>query len=117
MLVLWILFLLAMSGLGLVFFALFSNKKAEDLLPPAGKFVQLGNTHLHYVDQGQGPAAGQTGRRLRGGAQPAVQQPELADRDRRAADVPGPGFAWWRAFHAAGRHGRGADQAGRIVDR
>ena len=56
MLALWILFLLAMSALGLVFFALFSNKKAEDLLPPAGKFVQLGNTHLHYVDQGQGPA-------------------------------------------------------------
>jgi hypothetical protein len=56
MLALWILFLLATSVIGLIGFAAFSNKKAEDLLPPAGKFVQLGDTRLHYVDQGQGPA-------------------------------------------------------------
>jgi pimeloyl-ACP methyl ester carboxylesterase len=56
MLVLWILFLLATSVIGLIGFAAFSNKKAEDLLPPAGTFVQLGDTRLHYVDQGQGPA-------------------------------------------------------------
>ena len=55
MLVLWILFLLFMSVIGLVFFAAFSNKKAEQLLPPAGTFAQLGSTRLHYVDQGQGP--------------------------------------------------------------
>jgi pimeloyl-ACP methyl ester carboxylesterase len=54
MLVLWILFLLLMSVVGLVFFAAFSNKKAEQLLPPAGTFAQLGTTRLHYVDQGQG---------------------------------------------------------------
>jgi pimeloyl-ACP methyl ester carboxylesterase len=54
MLVLWILFLLLMSTIGLVFFAAFSNKKAEQLLPPAGTFAQLGSTRLHYVDQGQG---------------------------------------------------------------
>jgi len=56
MLALWILFLLFMSLVGLVLFAAFSNKKAEQLLPPAGSFAQLGSTRLHYVDQGQGPA-------------------------------------------------------------
>jgi pimeloyl-ACP methyl ester carboxylesterase len=55
MLVLWILFLLAMSVIGLIGFAAFSNKKAKDLLPPVGTFAQLGGTRLHYVDQGQGP--------------------------------------------------------------
>ena len=55
MLVLWILFLIAMMLIGLVSFALFSNKKAEDLLPPAGTFAQLGATRLHYTDQGSGP--------------------------------------------------------------
>ena len=56
MLVLWILFLFAISVMGLIGFAAFSNKKAKDLLPPVGTFVQLGSTRLHYVDQGQGPA-------------------------------------------------------------
>ena len=55
MLALWILFLLFMSLVGLVLFAAFSNKKAEQLLPPAGSFAKLGSTRLHYVDQGQGP--------------------------------------------------------------
>jgi hypothetical protein len=45
-----------MSLVGLVLFAAFSNKKAEQLLPPAGSFAKLGSTRLHYVDQGQGPA-------------------------------------------------------------
>jgi len=44
MLVLWILFLLAMSVIGLIGFAAFSNKKAKDLLPPVGTFAQLGGT-------------------------------------------------------------------------
>ena len=56
MLVLWILFLLFMSLVGLVLFAAFSNKKAEQLLPPVGSFAKLGSTRLHYIDQGQGPA-------------------------------------------------------------
>ncbi len=56
MLALWILFLLFMSLVGLVLFAAFSNKKAEQLLPPAGSFAKLGSTRLNYVDQGQGPA-------------------------------------------------------------
>jgi pimeloyl-ACP methyl ester carboxylesterase len=56
MLALWILFLLFMSLVGLVLFAAFSNKKAEQLLPPAGSFAKLGSTRLHYVDQGEGPA-------------------------------------------------------------
>jgi pimeloyl-ACP methyl ester carboxylesterase len=56
MLVLWILFLVCMSALGLVLFASFSNKKASQFLPPAGQFAQLGSTRLHYVDQGSGPA-------------------------------------------------------------
>ena len=55
MLALWILFLLFMSTLGLVLFAAFCHKKAAQYLPPAGTFTQLGNTKLHYVDQGQGP--------------------------------------------------------------
>jgi len=54
MLALWILFLLATSVIGLIGFAAFSNKKAQDLLPPAGQFVQLGDTRLHFLDQGQG---------------------------------------------------------------
>jgi pimeloyl-ACP methyl ester carboxylesterase len=56
MLVLWILFLLLMSFLGLVLFAAFSNKKAAQYLPPSGTFAKLGNTKLHYIDQGQGSA-------------------------------------------------------------
>ena len=55
MLALWILFLLSMSVLGLVLFASFSNKKAEQYLPPVGQFAQLGDTRLHYLDQGSGP--------------------------------------------------------------
>jgi pimeloyl-ACP methyl ester carboxylesterase len=55
MLVLWILFLLFMASIGLVLFAAFSNKKATQYLPPSGTFAKLGNTKLHYVDQGQGP--------------------------------------------------------------
>lgn len=56
MLVLWILFLLLMSFASLVLFARFSHKKAEQYLPPSGQFANLGNTRLHYVDQGQGDA-------------------------------------------------------------
>ena len=55
MLALWILFLVFMSTLGLVLFASFSNKKAEQYLPPVGQFAQLGSTRLHYLDQGSGP--------------------------------------------------------------
>ncbi len=55
MLALWILFLVFMSTLGLLMFASFSNKKAEQYLPSVGRFVQLGNTRLHYLDQGSGP--------------------------------------------------------------
>lgn len=56
MLILWILFLLMMGVAGLVLFASFSNKKAEQYLPPSGQFAQLGSTKLHYVDQGSGSA-------------------------------------------------------------
>jgi pimeloyl-ACP methyl ester carboxylesterase len=55
MLALWVLFLLFMGVLGLIFFASFSNKKAEQYLPPAGQFAKLRHARLHYVDQGQGP--------------------------------------------------------------
>ena len=56
MLVLWLLFLFFMSMLGLVLFASFSNKKAEQFLPPAGQFAKLSQGTLHYLDEGQGPA-------------------------------------------------------------
>jgi pimeloyl-ACP methyl ester carboxylesterase len=55
MLALWIIFIVFMSTLGLVLFASFSNKKAEQYLPPVGQFAQLGSTRLHYLDQGSGP--------------------------------------------------------------
>lgn len=55
MLVLWLIFLMVMSTLGLVLFSAFSSKKAAQYLPPAGSFAQLGSTQLHYLDQGQGP--------------------------------------------------------------
>jgi len=55
MLALWVLFLLFMGALGLILFASFSNKKAEQYLPPAGQFAKLRHARLHYVDQGQGP--------------------------------------------------------------
>ncbi len=55
MLALWVLFLLFMGVLGLILFASFSNKKAEEYLPPAGQFAKLRHARLHYVDQGQGP--------------------------------------------------------------
>jgi predicted alpha/beta-fold hydrolase len=55
MLALWVLFLLFMGALGLILFASFSNKKAEQYLPPAGQFAKLHHARLHYVDQGQGP--------------------------------------------------------------
>jgi hypothetical protein len=41
MLVLWLLFLVFMGLAGLVLFASFSNKKAEQFLPPAGQFAKL----------------------------------------------------------------------------
>ena len=53
MLVLWILFLMLMSSLGLVLFSAFSNKKASQYLPPVGSFAQLGDTQLHYFDEGK----------------------------------------------------------------
>ena len=53
MLALWVLFLLFMGALGLILFASFSNKKAEQYLPPAGQFAKLRHARLHYVDQGQ----------------------------------------------------------------
>lgn len=56
MLALWILFLLFMSLVGLVLFASFSNKKAEQYLPPSGQFAKLRFARLHYISQGQGPA-------------------------------------------------------------
>ena len=55
MLVLWMLFLLFLFSIGMVLFAAFSNKKAMQFLPPSGTFAHLGNTKLHYRDQGQGP--------------------------------------------------------------
>lgn len=55
MLVLWLLFLMLMSSLGLVLFSAFSNKKASQYLPPVGSFAQLGDTQLHYFDEGKGP--------------------------------------------------------------
>ena len=56
MLALWFLFLLFMSLVGLVLFASFSNKKAEQYLPPSGQFAKLRFARLHYLSQGQGPA-------------------------------------------------------------
>ncbi len=61
-----------------------------------------------YPAQGQGPAADAARRRLRGGAESAVQQPALAERDRRAADVSRPRSSRRGAFPAAGRHEGGA---------
>jgi pimeloyl-ACP methyl ester carboxylesterase len=55
MLVLWLLFLVFMGLAGLVLFASFSNKKAEQYLPPSGQFAKLKTARVHYVDQGQGP--------------------------------------------------------------
>lgn len=56
MLVLWLLFLIGMSTIGLVMFSAFSNQKAKQYLPPIGSFANLNGTKLHYLDQGQGPA-------------------------------------------------------------
>ena len=68
--------------------------------------------HRH-ADQGQDVLQAALGDELHRRAQPALGVAAVADRDRRAADVPRPRPARRRALPAAGRHEGGARQGGR----
>ncbi|MER8571490.1 alpha/beta fold hydrolase [Mesorhizobium sp. M1338] len=49
------LFLLAVLGIAsLVLATLWIAAKAERLVPPVGKFIEIGGNRIHYVDQGEG---------------------------------------------------------------
>ena len=52
----WLLGLLALIGGGLVAFTWAVAKRIEATLPPSGRFLQVGDCRLHYVDEGAGPA-------------------------------------------------------------
>ena len=45
----------AILGAGLVIFAFCIRRRVEAAVPPLGRFVQVGETRLHIVEQGSGP--------------------------------------------------------------
>jgi len=47
---------LALLAAVLVLFALYIRRRAEAAVPPLGRFVQVGATRLHVLEQGAGPA-------------------------------------------------------------
>lgn len=47
---------LALIGGGLAAFTWMVAKRVEKALPPSGRFIQIGDCRLHYVDAGTGPA-------------------------------------------------------------
>ncbi len=47
--------LVALAG-GLTLFTLFIQRRVEAAVPPLGRFVQVGETRLHIVERGSGPA-------------------------------------------------------------
>ncbi len=48
--------LAALIGGGLAAFTWAVTKRIEKALPPSGRFIQVGDCRLHYVDAGSGPA-------------------------------------------------------------
>lgn len=50
-----ILAVLASCGAGLVLYTRRAVRRAERLVPPAGRFMDLPQVRLHYVERGQGP--------------------------------------------------------------
>jgi pimeloyl-ACP methyl ester carboxylesterase len=48
------LILLGLAGLAL--FAALTARQVEKILPPLGRFVDVGGTRIHYLDEGAGPA-------------------------------------------------------------
>jgi pimeloyl-ACP methyl ester carboxylesterase len=47
---------LAMLAAVLVLFALYISRRVEAAVPPLGRFVQVGDTRLHILERGSGPA-------------------------------------------------------------
>ena len=48
------LLLLALAGLAL--FTAWTARRVERALPPLGRFVEVGGSRIHYIEQGSGPA-------------------------------------------------------------
>jgi pimeloyl-ACP methyl ester carboxylesterase len=48
--------LLALLAAALVLFAIYMRWRVQAAVPPLGRFVQVGDTRLHIVEQGTGPA-------------------------------------------------------------
>ena len=93
--------------------------KAADI-PYRGATLDATGIKVRFADpdtqlKAKDAAAGRTdpATRLHRRAEPAVVVAAVADRDRRAADVPRPRPARRRALPAAGRHEGGARQGGR----
>ena len=51
-----VLAFLVVLGAGLVLFAVLVRRRVEAAVPPLGRFVQVGDTRLHIVERGSGPA-------------------------------------------------------------
>lgn len=47
--------LLGLTVVGLALFSWWSTRQAEARVPPIGRFVDVGDVRLHYLDRGQGP--------------------------------------------------------------
>ena len=47
---------LALLAAALALFAVYIRRRVEATVPPLGRFVQVGDTRLHIVEQGTGPA-------------------------------------------------------------
>jgi pimeloyl-ACP methyl ester carboxylesterase len=51
-----VLAFLAVLGAGLILFAVIVRRRVEAAVPPLGRFVQVGDTRLHIMERGSGPA-------------------------------------------------------------
>ncbi len=91
----WLLGLVALIGGGLVAFTWTVAKRIEKALPPSGRFLQIGDCRLHYVDEGAGPPIvlihGLSGQLLN--FLPAGFAPLRRDYRVVAVDRPGSGYS------------------------
>lgn len=47
--------LLALLGAGLVLYTRYVAKRVQRVLPPQGRFIEIGGARIHYLDEGSGP--------------------------------------------------------------
>lgn len=48
--------LLLLAAVGLILFTAWTARRVERALPPLGRFVEVGGSRIHYLEQGRGPA-------------------------------------------------------------